>query len=166
MAENINFAGADNSAPEFVLREITTQDVFQMIRVLRSIGIQAVMQELSGIIAKATWKRPEKIVNGERVPIPDEELTEGQLRSKEQAQQAQEEASMSIIGYLIDHIDTCESELVKLIAAGYGVETSTIIGMRGVDFLDLLDRYVSREGFTDFLKAALRLLQRLDGSRS
>ena len=159
-------AGAESSAP-LTIRSINTKDVFQMVRVLRSIGIQNMLSEVSESIAKARWSQPQKVdKKGNMVPMKDSELTEGQKRQKAAAMKAREDASVTLIGYLIDHIDACEEDLCKLLADGYNTTTDVIVNLSGIEFIQLLDGYINRDGFQDFFEAALGLLQRLGGRSS
>ena len=165
MVDNM-ITGAETSAP-FAIRSINTKDVFQMVRVLRSIGIQNMLAEVSGAVSKARWKRPEKYdKDGNLVPLKDEELTEGQLRQKEEAAKAREEAAMMVMGYLIDHIDACEVDICKLLAGAFGTTPEAIMEVSGIEFIQMLDAYINRDGFYDFFEAALRLLQRSGGRNS
>ena len=72
-----NDAGA--AAPAFVLRDLKSSDVWQLVRVLRRFNLREARKLIDqDTLKKAKFERPMKLVDGELVPMPQDEWTAAQ----------------------------------------------------------------------------------------
>lgn len=160
-----NDAGA--SAPAFVLRDLKSSDVWQLVRVLRRFNLK----EARNLIDKDTLKKskfetPKKLVDGELVPMLPDEWTPAQRKAFKAAQAANDELLWQALDILINNISGCEDEVNKLLAMGIEKDINYVRNMDAGDYLNLLVQYVTREGFKDFFMQARNLLEKTGASRS
>ena len=161
---NTNDAGA--VAPAFVLRDLKSSDVWQLVRVLRRFNLREARKLIDqDLIKKARFEAPMKLVDGELVPMPPDEWTDAQRKAFQKAQKANDELTWQAIDILINNITGCEDEVNKLLAMGIEKDINYIRNMDANDYLDLIVRYVTREGFSDFFMQAQNLLDRTGASR-
>lgn len=161
---NTNDAGA--VAPAFVLRDLKSSDVWQLVRVLRRFNLREARKLIDqDLIKKARFEAPMKLVDGEIVPMPPDEWTDAQRKAFQKAQKANDELTWQAIDILINNITGCEDEVNKLLAMGIEKDINYIRNMDANDYLDLIVRYVTREGFSDFFMQAQNLLDRTGASR-
>ena len=161
---NTNDAGA--AAPAFVLHDLKSSDVWQLVRVLKKFNIMEARKRIGAdLIKKAQFKTPHKMVDGESVPMEQSEWTEAQRKAFKESQKATEELIWKVLDILISNIDGCEDEVNKLLAMGIDKDIDFVRNMDANDYLGLIVQYVTREGFSDFFTQALRLLQKTGVSR-
>lgn len=161
---NTNDAGA--IAPAFVLRDLKSSDVWQLVRVLRRFNLREARKLIDqDLLKKARFEAPMKLVDGELVPMPPDEWTDAQRKAFQKAQKASDELTWQAIDILINNITGCEDEVNKLLAMGIEKDINYIRNMDANDYLDLIVRYVTREGFSDFFMQAQNLLDRTGASR-
>lgn len=161
---NTNDAGAN--APAFVLHDLKSADVWQLVRVLRRFNLK----EARNLIDKDTLKKskfetPKKLVDGELVPMLPDEWTTAQRKAFQSAQAANDELLWQVLDILINNISGCEDEVNKLLAMGIEKDIDFVKNMDAADYLNLIVQYVTREGFTDFFMQARRLLEKTGTSR-
>lgn len=159
-------AGAAD-APAFVLRDLKSSDVWQLVRVLRRFNLREAVKLIDKDTLKASrFETPKKLVDGELVPMPPGEWTAAQRKAFQAAQAANDELVWQALDILINNIAGCEDEVNKLLAMGIDKDINYIRNMDAGDYLDLIVRYVTREGFTDFFMQARNLLDKMGTSRS
>ena len=162
---NTNDAGAN--APAFVLRDLKAADVWQLVRVLRRFNMREARKLIDqDLLKKAKFEKPKKLVDGELVPMPVEEWTNAQRKAFREAKKASDELTWQALDILINNIAGCEDEVNKLLAMGIDKDINYIRNMDAGDYLELIVRYVTREGFTDFFMQARNLLDKMGTSRS
>ena len=162
---NTNDAGA--AAPAFVLRELKSSDVWQLVRVLRRFNLREARKLIDqDLVKKSKFEKPMKLVDGELVPMLPDEWTPAQRKASKAAKAANEELIWQALDILINNISGCEDEVNKLLAMGIDKDINFIRNMDAGDYLNLIVRYVTREGFTDFFMQARNLLDKMGTSRS
>lgn len=169
MTNDMNENGAEKSAP-FILHEIKAPEVFQMVRILKLLGFG----EISGLADNRTrqalsYKAPMmQVKGGGTEPLPRDQWTEAQIEAETKYQVALSGILIKVIGLIIERIGNPELEtaVYTLLALGTGAEVKQIRALDAVDFIDLLDRYVSREGFSDFFTRAWKLFARSENQSS
>ena len=161
---NTNDAGAN--APAFVLRDLKSSDVWQLVRVLRRFNLREARKLIDqDTLKKAKFERPMKLVDGELVPMLPDEWTAAQRKVFQEAKKASDELTWQAIDILINNIGGCEDEVNKLLAMGIEKDIDFVRNMDAGDYLNLIVQYVTREGFSDFFMQAQSLLERTGASR-
>ena len=162
---NTNDAGA--IAPAFVLRDLKSSDVWQLVRVLRRFNLaEAVKLIDKDTLKKSRFEAPKKMVDGEIVPMPQDEWTPAQRKAFRAAQAATDELVWKVLDIVINNIGGCEDEVNKLLAMGIGKDINYIRNMDAGDYLNLIVQYVTREGFSDFFMQAQNLLGKVGASQN
>ena len=162
---NTNDAGA--IAPAFVLRDLKSSDVWQLVRVMRKFNLVETVKLIDkDTMKKSRFEVPKKIVDGEIVPMPPDEWTPAQRKAFKAAQAATDELVWKVIDIVINNIGGCEDEVNKLLAMGIGKDINYIRDMDAGDYLNLIVQYVTREGFSDFFMQARNLLEKVGTSQS
>ena len=162
---NMEDAGA--IAPAFVLHDLKSGDVWQLVRVLRKFKLAEARKMIDeDLLKKTKFETPKKLVEGELVPMDPKEWTPAQRKAYGAAKEASDELMWQVLDILISNISGCEDEVNKLLAMGIGKDIDYIRNMDAGDYLNLIVQYVTREGFTDFFMQARRLLEKTGGSRS
>lgn len=161
-----NVSGAGVSVPDLCIRDLKACDVFQMVRILRKIGLKTLVDELGENFTEALEYEPPTMMDadGNEVPLPREQWTEAQERAEDLYLIQEQQFSSHIIGFLVDHLPDCEKEICKLIGDGVGLLPEKVADLDAMDFLELCARFIDRENFRDFFTQAVRLLQKT-GSR-
>ena len=159
----LNNTGEASASPNFVIRDLKSGDLWQMTRVLSKIGIRDFAQGIDPSVIKASqFKAPQTMdKDGNLHPLPRDRWTEAQIDAEMRAEMANNEMLWSILGMLMDHIGDCEGEVNKLLANGAGLTVAEIEAMPVDDYMQLIDAYISRDGFRDFFMQALRLLDKV-----
>lgn len=160
-----NDAGAN--APAFVLHDLKSSDVWQLVRVLRKFNLKEARKLIDqDTLKKSKFEKPMKLADGELVPMPPGEWTDAQRKAFREAQAANEELIWQVLDILINNISGCEDEVNKLLAMGIDKDINFVRTMDAGDYLNLIVQYVTREGFTDFFMQARNLLEKMGASRS
>ena len=161
---NTNDAGAN--APAFVLRDLKSSDVWQLVRVLRRFNLSEARKLIDqDLLKKAKFEKPMKLVDGELVPMLPDEWTAAQRKAFQEAKKASDELTWQALDILINNIGGCEDEVNKLLAMGIEKDIDLVRHMDAGDYLNLIVQYVTREGFSDFFMQAQSLLQKTGASR-
>ena len=161
---NTNDAGAN--APASVLRDLKSSDVWQLVRVLRRFNLREARKLIDqDTLKKAKFETPKKLVDGELVPMPQDEWTAAQRKAFREAKKASDELTWQALDILINNISGCEDEVNKLLAMGIDKDINYIKDMDAGDYLNLIVQYVTREGFSDFFMQARNLIEKTGGSR-
>lgn len=161
---NTNDAGAN--APAFVLRDLKSSDVWQLVRVLRRFNLREARKLIDqDLLKKAKFEKPMKLVDGELVPMLPDEWTAAQRKAFQGAKKASDELTWQALDILINNIGGCEDEVNKLLAMGIEKDIDFVRNMDAGDYLNLIVQYVTREGFSDFFMQAQSLLERTGASR-
>lgn len=161
---NTNDAGA--AAPAFILHDLRSSDVWQLVRVLKRFNLREARKLIDAdLLKKSQFKTPQKLVDGELVPMAPSEWTTAQRKAFQESQKANEELIWQVLDILISNIAGCEDEVNKLLAMGIDKDVYFVRNMDANDYLDLLVQYVTREGFSDFFTQAQRLLEKTGVSR-
>ena len=161
---NTNDAGAN--APAFVLRDLKSSDVWQLVRVLRRFNLSEARKLIDqDLLKKAKFEKPMKQVDGELVPMLPDEWTAAQRKAFQEAKKASDELTWQALDILINNIGGCEDEVNKLLAMGIEKDIDFVRNMDAGDYLNLIVQYVTREGFSDFFMQAQSLLQKTGASR-
>ncbi len=159
-----NDAGAN--APAFVLRDLKSSDVWQLVRVLRRFNLREARKLIDqDALKKSKFEKPMKLVDGELVPMPQDEWTAAQRKAFREAKKASDELTWQALDILINNISGCEDEVNKLLAMGIDKDINYIKDMDAGDYLNLIVQYVTREGFSDFFMQARNLIEKTGGSR-
>ena len=161
---NTNDAGA--AAPAFVLHDLKSSDVWQLVRVLKRFNLREARKLIDAdLLKKSQFKTPQKLVDGELVPMARSEWTTAQRKAFQESQKANEELIWQVIDILINNISGCEDEVNKLLAMGIEKDIDYVRNMDASDYLNLIVQYVTREGFSDFFTQALNLMDKTGASR-
>lgn len=160
--------GEAQASPKFVIRDLKSKDVWQMVRIIRKLGISNLRDSVpKDILQKAFATTPTMMAeDGSIVPLPREKWTEAQIDAETEMLLAEDELLWALLGILIDNIGGCENEVNQLLANGIGVPVAEIAEMDANDYVELIAQYMSREGFKDFFMRAWKLFQRTSPSRS
>ena len=162
-----NTIDAGAIAPAFVLRDLKSSDVWQLVRVLRRFNLaEAVKLIDKDTLKKSRFEAPKKMVDGEIVPMPPDEWTPAQREAFQAAQAATDELVWEVLDIVINNIGGCEDEVNKLLAMGIGKDINYIRDMDAGDYLNLIVQYVTREGFSDFFMQAQNLLGKVGASQN
>ena len=148
--------GAEKSAPDFVLRDLKSVDVWQLVRILSKLKVREFGKIIDPEILKASnWKHPTMLDdNGEEVPLPRDMWTEGQIQAELKAELATDEMVWSVLSFIMENIGECEFDVNKLLAMGTGMSIEENRKMDANRYLDLLAAYITRDGFRDFFMHA------------
>ncbi len=159
--------GAEQSAPDFVLRDLKAVDVWQFVRILSKLGVRDFKNSIDPKLLKASKFNPPMMMNeeGEEVPLPREKWTDRQIDAEMQADLANDELLWTILGLLMEHIGSCEYDVNRLLSMGTGMTVEDIQNMDANKYMELIVAYISREGFRDFFTQAWNLLQRVSSSK-
>ena len=161
---NTNDAGA--AAPAFILHDLRSSDVWQLVRVLKRFNLREARKLIDAdLLKKSQFKTPQKLVDGELVPMAPSEWTTAQRKAFQESQKANEELIWQVLDILISNIAGCEDEVNKLLAMGIDKDIDFVRNMDANDYLDLIVQYVTREEFADFFTQAQRLLEKTGVSR-
>ena len=162
---NMEDAGA--VAPAFVLRDLRSSDVWQLVRILRKFNLSEVFKLIDkDALKKSRFETPMKMVDGEAVPMPPDEWTAAQRKAFVDAKAAKDELVWQVLDIVINNIGVCEDEVNRLLAMGIDKDIEYIRNMDAVDYLNLIVQYVTREGFSDFFMQARRLLEKTGASQN
>lgn len=162
MAE-MTMTGAACAAP-LILNDIKAPEVFQMVRIMKILGFNEI-----GSLADQKTRRDlsytppkQQKQGGVLEDLPRELWTEAQVEAETRYQIALSGIVMKVMGLIIERIGNPEFEnaVYSLLAYGTGTDVARIRKLDAVDFIDLLDRYISREGFSDFFMQAWKLFAR------
>lgn len=165
MSNTTNDAGAN--APAFVLRDLKSSDVWQLVRVLRRFNLKEAVKLIDQeTLKKAKFETPKKLVDGELVPMLPNEWTAAQRKAFREAKKASDELTWQALDILINNISGCEDEVNRLLAMGIDKDINYVRDMDAGDYLNLVVQYVTREGFTDFFMQARNLLEKTGASRN
>ena len=159
--------GEVQASPKFIIKDLTAKNVWQMVRIIRKLGIANFRDIVSKeTLHKAFMDSPTMMADdGSIVPLPRDKWTEAQIDAETEMLIAQEDLLWSLLGILIDNIVNCETEINELLAEGLDVSVLQIYAMDANDYLELIHAYISREGFKDFFTQAWRLFQKTSVSK-
>ncbi len=160
--------GEAQASPKFVIRDLKSKDVWQMVRIIRKLGISNLRDSVpKDILQKAFASSPTMMAeDGSIVPLPREKWTEAQIDAETEMLLAEDELLWALLGILIDNIGGCENEINQLLADGIGVTVAEISNMDANEYLELIHAYISKEGFKDFFTQAWKLFQKTSLSRN
>lgn len=163
----MKIVGAEQSAPEFVLRDLKAMDVWQFVRILTKLDLKNFKNAIDPKVIRAAEWKPPMMMNeqGEEVPLPREKWTDRQIDAELQAELANDELLWSILGMVMEHIGSCEYDVNRLLAMGTGKTVEEIQNMDAGLYMELIAAYISREGFRDFFTQAWNLLQVASSSK-
>lgn len=143
------------------LRELKAADVWQLVRILGKLRIKEFAKTIDKKDIEALdYKKPMMRVNGKEVPLPKEKYTEAQIEAETRAEIVWDKLMMDVIGFLIENMGNCEYDVNKLLAMGTGSTTEEISAMDAIEYIELIEQYIYREGFYDFFMRAWKLLDR------
>ena len=131
---NTNDAGA--AAPAFVLHDLKSSDVWQLVRVLKRFNLREARKLIDAdLLKKSQFKTPQKLVDGELVPMARSEWTTAQRKAFQESQKANEELIWQVLDILINNISGCEDEVNKLLAMGIDKDVDFVRNMDANDYL-------------------------------
>ena len=159
--------GEEKSSPNFIIKDLTAKNVWQMVRIIRKLGIANLRDFIpKETMEKAFMETPTMMApDGSIVPLPRDKWTEAQIDAETDMLIAQEDLVWGLLGILVDNIVNCEAEINELLAEGIGVPVLQIYAMDANDYLELIHAYISREGFKDFFTQAWKLFQKTSPSK-
>lgn len=161
---NIDQAGA--KAPAFVLQNLRSTDLWQLVRILKRLNIRELAHVVDDKTMRASrFEIPMELTADGFKPLPREKWTSAQRKAEEAAKAANDEIMWAGIGYLVDHIGSCEEDVAKLLAMGTGTTVDDIRFMDAGDYLQLVVQYVTRDNFMDFFTQARSLLDKMGSSQ-
>lgn len=152
--------GAAAAAPEFVLRDLSSDDVFTMTSLIGKLGISNIAQLIDKRTLRATrFETPTKVdEEGNLVPLPVGEWTEKQKAAAMAAEDARTQLTLRIVETVLNNFERCRDDVYRLLASGYTVSVDDIRGVSAVTLISLIDGYINREAFADFFTQALKLM--------
>lgn len=152
---------AENAAPVSELKPLQAGDLFQMIRIIRKLGITEVRNRIRpDLLSALNFKKPTMLdENGKEVDLPIDQWNDRQIEAQTRSEQAQEELSIVILGMITEKVPECEVEIYQLLANASGMDFRQMRSMPIMDFMNLLYAYVGRSEFKDFFMQAVKLLQ-------
>ena len=159
--ENKTVQAASEKAA-FVLHDMAAPELWQIVRILRHINLQAAMKNID----QELWQRsqfdaPTMISDdGDRVPLPEEKWTKAQKKARDAAKAANDELTWSLLAVLMDHIGDCEADVNKLLAMGIRQDPEVFREMPVEQYTDLLVGYFTRDAFSDFFMRAYSLVKK------
>lgn len=155
-----NDQGAAAAAPEFVLRDLSSDDVFTMTSLIGKLGISNIAQLIDEKTLRATrFEVPTKMdEEGKLVPLPEKEWTEGQKVAAMAAEDARTQLTLRIVETVLNNFEKCRDDVYRLLASGYTVSVKDIQESSAVTLIGLIDGYINREAFADFFTQVLRLM--------
>ena len=158
---------AEKSAA-FVLRDLKSVDVWQMVRILKKFKLAEVFKQIDGDALKAAkFEYPlERTEEGSLVPLPREKWTEAQVKAFKKSKEASDAIAWQALDILMDNIGNCQAEVNTLLAMGIGRDREFVENMDAETYIDLIVQYVTREGFSDFFTHARGLLEKTGASRN
>ena len=166
MEENKNIAevGADeNSAPDFVLRELKADDLFTMTAILGKIG----MKEVTDSVDQNSWKAilsyqtPMQMKDGKKVPIPMKEWTAKQRNAYLKFIEGRANSQSAMMSAILRNFGRCKEDVYRLLASGYGINVDTVKNVDAVKLAELMYQFMDRESFSDFFTQALKLTRKM-----
>ena len=161
-----NEQGAAAAAPEFVLKDLASDDVFTMTSLIGKLGISNIAKLLDAKTLRATrFEAPTRMKeNGELEPLPMAEWTEGQKMAAMQAEDARTQLTLRIVETVLNNFEKCRDDIYRLLASGYSVSVEEIRTVSAVTLIGLIDGYINREAFSDFFTQVLRLMGHMGSS--
>ena len=146
-----------------MLNEIKAPEVFQMVRILRILQLN----NLSGLADPKTrralgFKTPKMMKDGQQVDLPRDKWTEAQVKAETDYHLALGSLLMKVMDLMMSRFGDPEFEkaVYTLLAMGTRTDPARIQNLSGVEFVMLLDEYISREEFADFFRQAWKLFSR------
>lgn len=161
-----NEQGAAAAAPEFVLKDLASDDVFTMTSLVGKLGISNIAQLIDAKTLKATrFEAPTKMdKDGKLVPLPASEWTEAQKIAAMNADDARTQLTLRIVETILNNFEKCRDDIYRLLASGYSVSVDEIREVSAVTLIGLIDGYINREAFSDFFTQVLRLMAHMGNS--
>lgn len=149
------------------LRPLNSSDLWQMVRILGKLNIRNLRDSIdTSLLKKARFEAPKKMEGGEMVPLPESEWTAAQIKAFNAAASAKDTITWQIMDVLVNNIGNCEQEVNALLASGAGVSVDEITAMPPLEYLELIEQYVSREDFRDFFTKAVNSLGKKNVSQN
>lgn len=157
---NMDVKGAAAAAPEFVLKDLESDDVFRMTSLIGKLGISNIGSLFDEKTLRATaFEMPTKMgKDGKIIPLPIEEWTEGQRMAAAASADAKKQLILRVVETVLTNFEQCKTDVYRLLASGYSVSVEEIRAESAVTLLQLIDDYINREAFSDFFTQALKLL--------
>lgn len=149
------------------LRPMCSDDIFGIVSVISAIGLPEIQKSLDpGMVKAASFKEPMQMKDGKVVPLPRNRWTQKQKDAEQKALLARSEMSTTVLQIIMSNFMRCRKPVYELLAVATGTDAATIQHLDPVDFLKLVDEYVSRESFMDFFTRAASLLAKSTASNS
>ena len=147
-------------AEDFTLRKILAPDVFRLTSIIGKIGVKQAFGALDPETVHAVfdYAEPTMMRDGKPVPLPPSRWTAAQRKADQAHDKATLDFLLGAADTVLIHVGDAMDDIIALLADSYGTDVETISTLDADVFVELLMRYIQRDAFLDFFKAALRRL--------
>lgn len=147
-------------AEDFTLRKILAPDVFRLTAIIGKIGVKQAFEAIDPWMMHAVFEyvEPTMMRDGKPVPLPPSRWTAAQRKADQAHDKATLDFLLAAADTVLIHVGDAMEDIIALLADSYGTDVETIRTLDADVFVELLMRYIQRDAFLDFFKAALRPL--------
>lgn len=147
-------------AEDFTLRKILAPDVFRLTAIIGKIGVKQAFGALDPETVHAVFDyvEPTMMRDGKPVPLPPSRWTAAQRKADQAHDKATLDFLLAAADTVLIHMGDADEDIIALLADSYGTDVETMSTLDADIFVELLMRYIQRDAFIDFFKAALRPL--------
>ena len=123
------------------LRNLQASDLFEMVRILKGIGLSKI----------------KSAIDFDKIKEARKNMTEE--NSAEITTQVGTEVILSVIEVIIENLPEVETEIYKFVGGVANMKPADVAKLDASDFVDLLLDIFKKEEFTDFFKRASKLIK-------
>ena len=145
-------------AEDFTLRKILAPDVFRLMAIIGKIGVKKVFGSIDPETERAVfgYAEPTMMRDGKPVPLPPSRCTAAQWKADQAHDKATGAFFLGAVDMVLMHTGDADEDIYALLADSYGTDVETLRTLDGDVFFKLIMRYIQRDAFLDFFRAALR----------
>lgn len=128
----------------FELRELKSQDIFPMFKILGQIGLDELKDIMSGENIKSLIANTEKDENGDITTVLGFNLV------------------LEIAGVVMNNLPKCEKDIYKFLSGLSGMSEKQIADLSMVTFTEMIIAVIEKDEFKDFFKVVSRLFNKVN----
>lgn len=132
------------SDEKFELRELKSQDIFPMFKILGNIGIDELKDVMSGENIKSLIASTNADENGDVTTVLGFNLV------------------LEIAGVVMNNLPKCEKDIYKFLAGLSGKSEKQIADLSMVTFTEMIIAVIEKDEFKDFFKVVSRLFNKVN----
>ena len=128
----------------FELRELKSQDIFPMFKILGQIGLDELKDIMSGENIKSLIANTEKDENGDITTVLGFNLV------------------LEIAGVVMNNLPKCEKDIYKFLSGLSGMSEKQIADLSMVTFTEMIIAVIEKDEFKDFFKVVSELFSQMN----